>query len=179
MKNRTPWFFAVLVILLALGGLNVYRQIAWKEPSDGVVWAMRQNRLTAIKVDKNGPAYLFNLKKGDVLYSVTHNLAPDKILIQNKVDLLKNLWQVWKQGQKITYEIYREGDVITYTGTFFPVEKGANIIYFYLAFVGLMTIIMALIVFLNSARPLRRTNVHYYLLGLPVHVLHLLLHRRI
>jgi len=165
VKNRAHWFLVFLAILLVLGGFNVYRQITWKEPSDGVVWAMKQNRLTAIKVDKNGPAYLFNLKKGDVLYSVTHNLAPAKVIIQNKIDLLKNLWQVWKQGQKITYEIYREGDVITYTGTFFPVEKGPNIIYFYLALIGLMTIIIALIVFLNTARPLRRTNVHYYFLS--------------
>jgi two-component system NtrC family sensor kinase len=165
VKNRTYWFLVFLAILLVLGGLNIYRQIVWKEPTDGVVWAMKQNRLTAIKIDKNGPAYLFNLKKGDVLYSVVHNLAPGKIIIENKIDLLKNLWQVWKQGQKITYEIYREGDVITYTGTFFPVEKGANIIYFYLALIGLMTIIIALIVFLNTARPLRRTNVHYYFLS--------------
>ncbi|MHB8054393.1 MAG: ATP-binding protein [Candidatus Aminicenantales bacterium] len=165
MKKRTYWLLVPLAVLLLLGGLNVYRQITWKEPTDGVVWAMKQDRLTAIKVDKDGPAYLFNLKKGDVLFSVTHNLAPGKIIIRNKIDLLKNLWQVWKQGQKITYEIYREGDVITYTGTFFPAEKGPHIIYFYLALIGLMTIIIALIVFLNSAQPLRRANIHYYLLS--------------
>ena len=165
MKNRVYWLLVPLTVLLILGGFNVYRQITWKEPTDGVVWAMKQDRLTAIKVDKDGPAYLFNLKKGDVLYSVTHNLAPGKIIIRNKIDLLKNLWQVWKQGQKITYEIYREGDVITYTGTFFPAEKGPHVIYFYLALIGLITVIIALIVFLNSARPLRRANIHYYLLS--------------
>ena len=165
MKNRANWLLVPLAILLILGGLNIYRKISWKEPTDGVVWAMKQGRLTAIKVDKDGPAYLFNLKKGDVLYSVTHNLAPGKILIRSKVDLLKNLWQVWKQGQKITYEIYREGDVITYTGTFFPAAKGPHVIYYYLALIGLMTIVIALIVFINSARPLRRANILYYLLS--------------
>jgi len=165
MKDRKIWLLVPLTILVVLGVLNVYRQIVHKEPSDGVVWAMKQGRLTAIKVDKDGPAYLFNLKKGDVLFSVTHNLAPGKIIVRSKIDLIKNLWQVWKQGQKITYEIYREGGVITYTGTFFPVEKGPDIIYFYLALIGVITIIIALVVFLNTSRPFRRTNIHYYFLS--------------
>ncbi len=165
MKNRTYLLLVPLAILLFLGGLNVYRQITWKEPSDGVVWAMRQGGLTAIKVDKEGPGYTINLKKGDVLYSVNHNLVPGKVLIHNKIDLEKNLWLVWKQGQKITYEIYREGNVITFTGSLWAVGKGVNILYFYLAFIGLMTVIIALIVFLNSGRPLRGANIHYYLLS--------------
>jgi hypothetical protein len=165
MKNRANWLLVPFIILLILGGLNIFRKITWKEPTDGVVWAMKQGRLTAIKVDKDGPAYLFNMKKGDVLYSVTHNLASGKVLIRSKVDLLKNLWQVWKQGQRITYEIYREGDVITYTGTFFPSAKGPQVIYYYLALIGLMTIVIALVVFINSARPLRQANLLYYLLS--------------
>ncbi|HQH45200.1 MAG TPA: hypothetical protein PLQ86_04445, partial [Candidatus Aminicenantes bacterium] len=64
MKDRKIWLLVPLTILVVLGVLNVYRQIVHKEPSDGVVWAMKQGRLTAIKVDKDGPAYLFNLKKG-------------------------------------------------------------------------------------------------------------------
>jgi hypothetical protein len=163
VKNRANWLLVWLATLLILGGLNVYRQITWKEPTDGVVWAMKEGRLTAIKVDKEGPALY--IKKGDVLYSVTHALAPGKILVQNKIDLLQNLWKVWKQGQKITYEIYREGEVSTFSTSLFPGKKGANYIYFYLALIGLTTIIIALIVYLNSARPMLPTNVHFYLLS--------------
>lgn len=100
VKNRAYFLLAPLAVLLILGGFNVYRQITWKEPTDGVVWAMKGDRLTAIKVDKDGPAYLFNLKKGDVLFSVTHNLAPGKIIIRSKIDLLKNIWQVWNRVRK-------------------------------------------------------------------------------
>jgi two-component system NtrC family sensor kinase len=168
VKSRVYWLLVPVVILLALGGLNVYRQITWKTPTDGVVWAMKDGRLTAIKVDKNGPAYIYaRLNKGDVLLSVSHNLAPtERIEINNKIDLEKNLWQVWKQGQKITYEIYRASDVInSYPVSFSPVSKGPNLLYFYLAFIGLVNVIIALIVFLNSTRPFRGANIHYYLLS--------------
>jgi len=174
VKNRTSFLLIPLAILLFLGGLNVYRQITWRAPSDGVIWAMKQDQLTAIKIDKDGPAYQVNLKKGDVLYSVSHNFAAtDKVEIRNKIDLEKNLWLVWKQRQKITYEIYRPGEVITYTGSFVPIDKGPNVLYFYLAFTGLMTVIIALIVFLNSARPLRGANIHYYLLSASLYMFYI------
>jgi len=165
MKNRANWLLIPLIVLLGLGGLNVYRKIAWREPSDGVVWAMTKNGLTAIKVEKGGPADAINLKKGDILKSVTLNIAASATPIATKLDLEKILWQAWKERQKITYEIYREDAPITFPGSIVPLSKGPNVLYFYLAFIALMTVIIALIVFLNSARPLRGANVHYYFLS--------------
>jgi PAS domain S-box-containing protein len=161
MRKKTYWLLVPVFILVVLGGLNIYRKIAWQEPTDGVIWKLRPGGLTAIKVDPNGPAYIYGgIKKGDVLYSINSNL------IRNKIDLEKSYWSSFQSGQNVnlTYQIGRGGELL------FPSLKlaaaGTTIVYFYLALIGLTTLIIALIVFFNSARPLAVTNIYYYLLSI-------------
>jgi len=75
-KQRASYFEKVKIylailpvfILLVLGGLNIYKKITWKEPSDGVFWDERPEGLTVANVEVNSPAYLHGIKKGDILY---------------------------------------------------------------------------------------------------------------
>ncbi|MCX6559009.1 MAG: ATP-binding protein [Candidatus Aminicenantes bacterium] len=158
MRKKNYWLLAPIVILVALGGWNIARRIGWQEPTDGVVWKLRPEGLTAVKLDPNGPAYLYGgVKKGDVLLSIDENR------IRTKIDLVKQLWIASRSGRKVTYQISRGGYLLPPTLTL--AQKGTPIYYYYLALIGLMTLIIALIVFFNSGHPLAATNIYYYLLS--------------
>jgi len=165
MRRQAYVFLVLLALLLVLGGVNVGRKIGWKEPTDGVTWEKRPAGLTAIRVDTDGPAELAGIRKGDVVHSVNHNLVPDKVVIRSKIDLVRNLWMAGTAGQKLTYEIYRTGEVVPLNFSMFLRSKGTSILYFYLALIGLTTLILALIVFLKSSRPYAPTHVMFYLLS--------------
>jgi two-component system NtrC family sensor kinase len=158
MKNRGLWLIPPLVVLLGLGGLNIYRKISWKEPTDGVVWEMRPGGLTAMRVDPSGPGNVYgNIKKGDVLYSINNTRITDKI------ELMKSFWTAAATGQMVAYQTSRQGELL------FPSlmlgQKGVDLIYIYLALIGIVTLIIAIIVFSNSVRPFSIPNIYYYLLS--------------
>jgi two-component system NtrC family sensor kinase len=157
--KKASWLFIPLIVLLVLGGLNVYRKIAWKEPTDGVVWEKKAVGLTAVRVDPNGPASRYTLiKKGDILYSINDNP------VTNEIDLVKNLWRSATAGQKVTYQIYRQGEVTPFTTSLMLGRKGVNLVYLYLSLIGLMTLAIALIVFFNSPKPWAPPHIYFYLL---------------
>ncbi len=165
MNKKAYWLLAPLTLLVFLGGLNIYRKIIWKEPTDGVIWERKAAGLTAIKVESGSPAYIQGIKKGDILYSINYNLIKNKIVVTNKIDLAKNLWRAGNQGQRVTYEIYRAGEITPFNYNLYLVQKGASLIYFYLALIGLMTLIICLIVFFNSSKPFSLPYIYFYLLS--------------
>lgn len=158
MKKRVYLVIFPVFIFFILGILNIYKKVTWKEPTDGVFWQKRAGVLVAIKVEVDSPAYLAGIKKGDILYSINNN--PTK----NRIDIAKNQWLAWKTDQKVTYQINREGELI------FPplylIQKGTNFIYYYLALIGLTTLIIGIIVFLNSKKPFSMPYVYFYFLSL-------------
>ena len=159
MRKKADWLLVPLTILFVLAGLNVYRKIVWKEPTDGVVWESKAGELTAVRVDPNGPAYLYaGIKKGDVLFSI------NDIRIANEIELSKNLWEAANSGQKVTYQINRQGEISFPTLTL--IQKGVSLYYFYLALIGLTTLIIGLIVFFKSAKPYSIPNVYFYFLSI-------------
>lgn len=157
MNNKAYLAILPLLVLLILGGLNVYKKITWNEPFDGVFWKKKNVGLVAIKIEANSPGYLGGLKKGDILYSI--NSEP----IKNKIDLKKNLWLAGT-NQKIIYEINRQGELI------YPplhlTQKKFNFMYIFLVLVSLTALVLGLIVFLNSKEPFTKPYVHYYCLSL-------------
>ena len=158
MPKKAYWLLGFFFALLVLGGFNVYRKIVWAEPTDGVNWEKRPGGLTALKVDPNGPAYIYGgIKKGDILYSI------NKSLVNNKIDLLKSFWIAESAGQKITYQINRQGELLFPSLTL--VEKRTGLTYFYLALIGLTTLIIGFIVLFNSANPLALPNRYFYALS--------------
>ena len=158
MKIRISLALLPLLIFLILGGLNIYKKVTWQEPTDGATWVERPQGLTAVKVEVNSPAYLHNIKKGDVLYSINN------IPITNKIDIAKNLWIAGQSDLKVTYEIARGGESIF--PSFNLQKKGVDPLYFYLAFIGLTTLVIGFIVFLTSTKPFSMPYVYFYLISL-------------
>jgi PAS domain S-box-containing protein len=147
----------MIAVLLALGGLNIYRKAVWREPTDGVVWGEKDGRFAALKVDTNSPAYLAGIKKGDILYSI--NDAP----ITGRVDIAKSLWVAGTTGQKVRYQVSRAGELLF--PSFFLAKRGPQLIYFYLVLIGLTTLIIAVVVFFNSKKTFARPYLYFYLLS--------------
>jgi len=159
MKKKTILVIAIFAFFLALGGLNIVKKAAWKEPYDGVVWEEKPRGLTALKVDMDSPAYIRGIKKGDILFSINDNL------VKTKVDVSKHLWRAVTLDQVVIYEINRRGDPLTFRS--FPLEtKGTDFIYFFMAIIGLTMLAIGLIVFLNSKRPLTLPYVFFLLISL-------------
>jgi two-component system, NtrC family, sensor kinase len=158
MKKKVIFGFFPVVALLVLGSINIYKNIVWKEPTDGVTWGEKPNGLTALKVEVNSPAYLASIKKGDILYSI------NDIPIATKIDLVKTIWIAGNTDQKVSYQIGREGEIIN--PSFYLQKKGVNLIYFYLALMGLITLIISFLVFYNARRRFSLPYIYFYLLSL-------------
>jgi two-component system NtrC family sensor kinase len=157
MKTKFSPAIVPVLALVALSAVNIYKNLTWSEPTDGVTWGVRPNGLTALKVEVNSPAYLASIKKGDILYAINN------IPIKTKIDLVKTLWIARDVDQKVSYQIGREGELIT--PSFYLQKKGVNLIYFYLALVGLTTLVIGLIVYFNSRRRLSVPYLYFYLLS--------------
>ena len=156
MKKKTILAIAVFVLFLALGGLNIYKKAAWKEPYDGVVWEEKPRGLTALKVERDSPADIRGIKKGDILFKINDNP------VETKVDVSKNQWEAVTLDQVVIYEINRTGDPLTYRS--FHIEtKGTDLIYFFMAIIGLTMLVIGLVVFLNLKRPLSPPYVFFLL----------------
>ncbi len=156
MNNKFTIFMLLIVAFLILGGINIYKKIDWKEPTDGVYWANKPEGLTAVHVDPNGPAYLFGIKKGDILLVINGEQVNDKI------DVIKNLWISEKTDRNVEYQIRRERQLINIS--FFPTQKGVNIIYLFISFIGLASLVLGTIIFVNSKKPFSPPNIFFYIL---------------
>ena len=159
MNRKIFLVLAIVVVFLFLGSLNVVKKVGWKEPTDGVTWEIKPEGLTATEVFKGGPADLNGIKKGDVLVKI------NDIPVQTNIDIAKNLWIAWNTDQNLSYQILREGEA-PLTPTFFPSEKGIDLVYFYLILIGLTTLVIGVIIFFNSKKPLSLPYIMFYLLTL-------------
>ncbi len=147
-----------VLLLIVLGGLNIYKNVTWKEPTDGATWAEKPNGLTALKVEADSPADIANIKKGDVLYSINN------IPIKTRIDLVRTLWIASGTDPIAAYQLAREGEI--YNPPVRLQMRGINLIYYYLALVGLTTLVIGIIVFLNSRRRFSMPYMYFYLLSL-------------
>ncbi len=158
MNKRFPLVLGLITILLSIGGLNIYRKIVWREPTDGVVWEEKDGRFVADQVATNGPAYLAGIKEGDILFSI------NDLPVENKIDIVKSLWVAKTAEQKVKYQIGRPAEILS--PSFFLSYKGPNLLYFYLALVGLTTLVIAGVIFFNSRRTFTTPYLSFYLISL-------------
>ncbi len=145
--------------IFILGIINFYHNVTWKNPNDGVTWQRKEGRLKAIKVDPNSPADLAGIKKGDILYSINRNP------VENIVEVTRSIWLAAQSGQKLTYQIIREGEPSPLFPSFFPQLKGPNPIYYALVLIGLLTFVVSIIIFLNFSRRLTWPYFYFFLLA--------------
>src|SRR3972149_4085765 len=131
MNKKTIIALGLSGVLLALGGLNIYRKLIWLEPTDGVLWKEKSGRFVADQVEANSPAYLAGIKKGDILYSI------NDLPVGTRIDIVKSLWIAATAGQKVKYQIGRPAEILS--PSFFLSQKRPQLFYYYLALIGLAT----------------------------------------
>ncbi len=159
MKKIILYFFIPAGLLLALGALDVYRKASWKEVTDGITWAQTAKGLTAVRVDVRSEAYLrAGIRKGDILSAINKNP------VRTKIDVLKNLLLAGGTDQIVSYEINREGQQIY--PSFYPQRRGVDFTYYYFVVVGLTTLLIGLVVFLNAKRQASLPYLFFYALVL-------------
>ncbi len=159
MKKTYVLILLPVLVVLALGGANVYRKAAWRDVTDGITWKVTESGLRAIRVDPASEAFLrAGIRRGDILTAI------NKVPVRTQIDVLKSLWQAAATDQSVTYQINKEGMQIY--PTFYPRKKAVNPIYYYLVVVGVMTLVLALIVLINSRGQMSLPYVFFYLLAL-------------
>lgn len=159
-KIRSAFVFVPFLLFLILGVLNLYRNITWRGPYDGVTWQSKAGNLRAIKVDPNSPADLAGIKKGDILYSINRNP------VQTPVDIAQNIWAAVHSGQKLTYQIIREGEPSPLFPSFFPSRRGINPVYYLETIIGITTLVVAVVILLNISPALSWPYIYFSLLSL-------------
>jgi hypothetical protein len=159
MKKPLFIILAPLVLILALGTMNVIRKAGWRDVTDGITWKATENGLRAIRVDPGSEAFLrAGIRKGDVLTAI------NKVPVKTKIDVLRSLCQAAATDQSVNYQINKEGMQIY--PTFYPQKKAVNPIYYYLVLVGATTLAIVLVVYLNAPGQMSLPYVFFYLLAL-------------
>ncbi len=164
-KRMTTIFIPIILVFLGLGGLNLYRRLTWKEPTDGVIWAKQPKGLTAMSIGRDSPAYLSGIKKGDILFKINGNP------VKNRADQIKLMWVISRTEQKAIYEIGREGQP-PLSPSFYLTTKGTGLGYYYLALVGLTAFVIALIVMFSTKSPLTLPYIYFYLVSLSLYAIY-------
>jgi two-component system, NtrC family, sensor kinase len=117
-------FVAVLLFLLTVAavvfaGFNFNSEMKSAVPDDGVWWIEKGGRLTADRLDPNGPGARSGIKTGDQLVSIegqdVHNIS----------DLERQMYRtgVWS---KATYSLLRESVPIESSVILVPAERSLN-----------------------------------------------------
>jgi len=158
MNKRVTIALLLITILLACGGLNIYRKLVWREPTDGVVWKERSGRFVADRVAVNSPAYLAGIKKGDILFSI------NDLPVDTRIDIVKGLWVAARANQMVKYQIGRPAEILS--PRFYLAQKKTNLLYYYMALIGLTTLVIAVVIFFNSRRTFAMPYLSFYLLCL-------------
>jgi two-component system, NtrC family, sensor kinase len=146
-----------LLLILFLGGVNIYNKFTWKEPTDGVIWRETSQGLMAVKIEENSPADFAGIKEGDILYEINN------IDVNTRIDVARNLW-IWDQeNRRVPYQFTHEVDIISPKLSL--TKKSVNPLYFYFALIGFTTIIIAVIVFVRARRPYTIPTIFYFVIS--------------
>jgi len=164
MKKTIYLSLIPVLILLALGCLNIYKKIVWEEPTDGVTWEETPQGLKALKVEEGSPAYLVGIDKGDILYSI------NDVPIRSSIDLSKQLWKAGNLNQKVRYEVIHKGNQI-FPSLFLTTQR-TGLIYFYLALIGLTTFVIGFIILLNAGGRFSLPYIFFFLISLAAYCIY-------
>jgi len=165
MNKKLYLALTPVFILLVLGSVNIYKKLVWQEPTDGVTWEETAQGLKALKVGENSPAYLVGIDKGDILYSI------NDVPIRSSIDLSKQLWKAKNLNQKVIYEVIHKGDQIF--PSFYLTTQGTSLIYFYLALIGLTTVVIGFIVLFNAGGKFNLPYIFFFLISLTFSCFHI------
>jgi PAS domain S-box-containing protein len=157
--NLWGWGAALALVLtfLALGLSNIVARATWHEVEDGVLWASRPEGVVAAEIATGSPAAVAAVRQGDVL------LAIDGRPVDSPADVVRAAHQATR-GSSLKYTLLRFGSERLVDVRLAPVVDGKPYIYFALASVGMLTLLIGGAVRLR--RPSDPATLHFFWLCL-------------
>jgi two-component system, NtrC family, sensor kinase len=149
------WFaaLAVVVVLLGLGLANIYVRATWHEVEDGVLWVARSNGVTAAEIADRAAAARAGVRLGDVL------LAIDGRPVDSPSDVAATAHRS-DRVTPLTYTLLRLGAREIVQVKLAPIPQGNSVLYFILAAVGVVTLLVGASVRLR--RPGDPSSLHLF-----------------
>ena len=157
MHWRGPLLPAVIAgPLLSLGVANIVVRATWRAVEDGVLWAAQPEGVVAAEVAPGTAAAAVGIVRGDLL------LAIDDQPVQQVADI-ERLLRGAVAGQTARYTILRLGSREVVDLRMAPVPSGPRVLYFFLASVGIFTLLVGGAVRLR--RPRDPATLHFFWLS--------------
>ncbi|HTI41799.1 MAG TPA: ATP-binding protein [Vicinamibacterales bacterium] len=154
---RGPGLPVVVVgALLCLGIANMSVRATWHAVEDGVLWTAQPEGVVAADVAAGTPAAAVGIKRGDLL------LAIDDRPVQQISDIEQVLHGA-VDGQTARYTLLRLGTREVVDVRIAPVPSGPRALYFFLAAVGIFTLLVGGAVRLR--RPRDPATLHFFWLA--------------
>ena len=149
---RPVFIVAVVTVLVALGIANVAMRAKWHEVEDGVLWGARAEGVTALDVAPDSPAAASGMRSGDVL------LAVNGVPVETPADVVE-YQHSGTEGTTLSYTVLRIGSREAFSVSLAETARPASM-YFFLAAVGLFTLIVGASVRLR--RPRDQATLHFF-----------------
>lgn len=143
---------SVTAVLLGFGFANIAVRLTWHEADDGVLWVSRVEGVTAFDVAPGTPADRAGLKPGDLLEAI------DGHYVDRPSDVSDLLHRA-KEGQPVSYRVLRLGTSEAFDFRLASVPRGNTSLYFFLAPVGLFTLLVGAAV--RFRRPTHPATLHF------------------
>jgi PAS domain S-box-containing protein len=144
---------AVVVLLLCLGGANIYQRSTWSEQEDGVLWAVQGRLLTAVEIAPDSPGARAGIRPGDVLQLIDRQSVdtPEQV-----VDRLHGA----RPGEALTYTILRMQTQEQFPLAVERIPSGPGALYYVLAAVGIFSLLVGAGV--RLVRPAHQATLHFF-----------------
>src|SRR5580693_7699164 len=119
VRSVAVLLFLLTVAAVAFAGFNVNSEWKFLVPDDGVWWVEQGGRLTADRIDPNGPGAKSGIKPGDQLVSINGQE------VQNMSGLERQLYRngVWS---KAAYSLLRQSVPLDSSVILVPAERSLN-----------------------------------------------------
>ena len=144
-------------MLLALAVLNLSRKSRFELLDDGVFWDESQGRVTALRLDPEGPAAGAGLAPGDVLVLIGETPV-------NGPSDIRRILDASKDGEVLEYQVVRENEQQALSLAVAPLPEGNVPVYYFLAAVGIFSLLVGTFVYVR--RRGEAATAHFYLLCL-------------
>ena len=154
---KVPLVLLTSTILLTLAVHNIQQKSRFEILDDGVFWENQHGRVTAKRLDPDGPASRAGLQVGDVLVLLENEPIEEAADVRLALDAATG-------GQQIAYQIVREEAQKALALTVEPLPQGNVPVYYFLAAVGIFTLGVGTVVYVRR-RGVAATA-HFYMLCL-------------
>jgi PAS domain S-box-containing protein len=142
--------------LLCLGIANISARATWNAVEDGVLWTAQPEGVVAADIARGTAAAAVGIQRGDLL------LAIDDRPVQQVADI-EEMLRGAEAGQTARYTILRLGTREVVDVRIAPIPSGPRVLYFFLAGVGIFTLLVGAAVRLR--RPRDPATLHFFWLA--------------